>query len=599
FGVSYNTDDGTGTAGAGRIIKIENANTASPVATIINAGAGMPSASSVFINCIVTGSNDQNLIACYTNYGLDNVWVTNNGGTSWTACDGNLPNMPVRWALFNPFDDTKAIIATETGIWETDLLNGASTVWTSNTTFPNIRTDMIKYRSSDGTIIAATHGRGIWTATIPVVPGFSFTVPSPATASCPVPATMSLTLGTNSIGGFGNPITLSAISGVPAGTMVTFGTNPVTPSSSSVVTLNNTNTLAAGTYTITIQGTASGAANRTTNVTFTINAGSGPTINTHPVSQAVCDGSNVSFSVDATGTYQWQISTNNGSTWADIGGAIASTYSITGVTVSLNANQYRCVITNSCGSINSNAAVLSVNAPPPTPVITAGGPLSLCTGATVVLTSSSATGNQWYKDGGLISGEINQTYTATTAGSYTVIVTSSGCVSPTSLATVVAVSAPPATPVINWNGSQLSTGTGFASYQWYLNSIIIPMATAATHSPVFSGLYKVTITNAGGCSATSAEFNLVATAVNNLTLNGVQFSLYPNPANKVINIKVNGSNAGKVQLRMISIAGAEMMRIDNISSSASLLVSNYPAGMYYILLNGKKDKGAFKVIIKH
>ena len=33
--------------------------------------------------------------------------------------DGNLPDMPVRWALFHPDTDTKAFIAAETGVWET------------------------------------------------------------------------------------------------------------------------------------------------------------------------------------------------------------------------------------------------------------------------------------------------------------------------------------------------------------------------------------------------------------------------------------------------------------------------------------------------
>ena len=39
------------------------------------------------------------------------------------------------------------------------------------------------------------------------------------------------------------------------------------------------------------------------------------------------------------------------------------------------------------------------------------------------MSSDAATGNQWYKDGNLITGETNQTYTATTSGNYSVIVT--------------------------------------------------------------------------------------------------------------------------------------------------------------------------------
>jgi Secretion system C-terminal sorting domain/Bacterial pre-peptidase C-terminal domain/Fibronectin type III domain len=64
--------------------------------------------------------------------------------------------------MFNPGDNTKAIIATETGVWETTLLNGASTAWTPSLNFPTVRTDMLAYRSSDGTLAAATHGRGIF-----------------------------------------------------------------------------------------------------------------------------------------------------------------------------------------------------------------------------------------------------------------------------------------------------------------------------------------------------------------------------------------------------------------------------------------------------
>jgi hypothetical protein len=78
--------------------------------------------------------------------------------------------MPVRWAMFYPGDNTKAIIATETGVWQTSLINGSSTVWNPETSFPNVRTDMLQYRASDGLLAAATHGRGIFTAALAVSP---------------------------------------------------------------------------------------------------------------------------------------------------------------------------------------------------------------------------------------------------------------------------------------------------------------------------------------------------------------------------------------------------------------------------------------------
>ncbi len=159
-----------GTAG-GRVVRVDNADLASPTATNITQ-AGM-SASTV--SSIAVGTNDNNLLATFSNYGSIHIWVTTNAGTSWTNISGTgLPDIPVRWAMFYPEDNTKAILATEMGIYETDLINGASTVWVQNAGFPSVKTNMLQYRKSDGTILASTHGRGLWTSTIPLSPYIRF-----------------------------------------------------------------------------------------------------------------------------------------------------------------------------------------------------------------------------------------------------------------------------------------------------------------------------------------------------------------------------------------------------------------------------------------
>jgi hypothetical protein len=164
----------------GRVVQVDGANTIASGSAGTNISTGLPGGT---VSCINQGTDDQNLICSFSNYGLNSVWVSTNGGTSWTSLDNNnvnLPDMPVRWCMFYPGDNTKAYIATETGVWETDLINGTSTVWTANSSFPTVRTDMIKYRSSDRTIAAATHGRGLWTAVIPsvITPDLQFQDPS-------------------------------------------------------------------------------------------------------------------------------------------------------------------------------------------------------------------------------------------------------------------------------------------------------------------------------------------------------------------------------------------------------------------------------------
>ncbi|MEO8861709.1 MAG: T9SS type A sorting domain-containing protein [Ginsengibacter sp.] len=151
---------------SGKIVKVTNANLALPTSSDIS-GTGMPGST---VSCVAIGTNDNNLIATYSNYGsTKHIWATTTGGGSggWTNITGNFPDIPVRWAIFYPEDNTKAIIATEMGVYETSNINGSSTVWTQNASFPIVRTDMLKYRKADGTVAAATHGRGLWTTTIP------------------------------------------------------------------------------------------------------------------------------------------------------------------------------------------------------------------------------------------------------------------------------------------------------------------------------------------------------------------------------------------------------------------------------------------------
>lgn len=236
--------------------------------------------------------------------------------------------------------------------------------------------------------------------------GFDFNTPAPVTAACPV-GSMDITLGTISFLGFSNPITLSA-SGAPAGTNVTFiPGNSVTPGNNVTVRLNNTNSLPAGSYTITITGTATGASTRTRDLIYTIQAGSAPSITVQPQSQQACAGTNATFSVTSPAglSYQWQISTNGGGSFSAINGAVAASYTVTSVTTDLNNNQYRVIVTGQCNSVTSAAATLTILT---APAITAQPQsITLCTGSNNTF-SVAATGSnltyQWQlsTDGGTV-----------------------------------------------------------------------------------------------------------------------------------------------------------------------------------------------------
>jgi len=88
-------------------------------------------------------------------------------------------------------------------------------------------------------------------------------------------------------------------------------------------------------------------------------------ITAHPVNRNIIAGSTATFSVTATGTapitYQWQ--ENTGSSWTDIDGATANTYTTPATTVAMSGHQYQVKVTNSCGTVTSNTATLTVAEP--------------------------------------------------------------------------------------------------------------------------------------------------------------------------------------------------------------------------------------------
>jgi hypothetical protein len=93
---------------------------------------------------------------------------------------------------------------------------------------------------------------------------------------------------------------------------------------------------------------------------------------------------------------------------------------------------YTVAVTNANGCTVMDTINVTINALPPTPIITVNGTL---------LTSSNPTGNQWYKDGIIIPNATAQTYTATESGAYTVRTTNvtTGCVSMRSSSVAVVI----------------------------------------------------------------------------------------------------------------------------------------------------------------
>ena len=414
--------------------------------------------------------------------------------------------------------------------------------------------------------------------------GFDFGAVTTTTVACPAPATMAVSIPTTVTGGFSNPITLTATAGVPAGTSVTFAPNPATPGSTIIATLNNANTLAAGTYVVTVSGNATGSATKTVNITYIISTGIPPVVNSITSSAAsVCAPAPVTLTIVAsaggggggTVTYQWQMALAATPTaFTNIFGATMSTYTINPTNVTMNGNVYRCVVSSQCGgSVNSSTITLNVNGPAMLAVPVA--PQSVCTGATATF-NAIATGAglsyQWFSSTSLggpfapMAGQTNPILSIpnvqlTTPGFYQVMVTSGICPSTVmstpaalTISATAALTTQPANSTIcagsNFTFTSAATGTGI-TYQWQVANASAPTVftniagattaifTAPAAAAMTGNIYHVVVT--GSCNAVTS--NNVTLTVNTAAALG---AIAPSPQTVCNGVAATftGSSAG-------------------------------------------------------
>ncbi|MBK7560385.1 MAG: M36 family metallopeptidase [Chitinophagaceae bacterium] len=220
-----------------------------------------------------------------------------------------------------------------------------------------------------------------------------------------------------------------------------------------------------------------------------------PVITAQPQSVSLCTGNNNTFSVTATGlglTYQWQISTDGGTIYNNIGGATSSSYTVTGVTVGMNNYRYKCIVTGCPPSVTTNAAILTVSNGPTVTSQPNNSVVCEANNTSFTVGGSSGVTYQWQlsTDGGAnynnIPGATSATInlTAVTASMnnyrYRCVLTSAGCAVPAvsnaailTVNSIPAITAQPSNTTLcvgaNNTFSVTATGTGIL-YQWQLST---------------------------------------------------------------------------------------------------------------------------------
>ena len=283
--------------------------------------------------------------------------------------------------------------------------------------------------------------------------------------------------------------------------------------------------------------------------------------------QQICLGNSVVLAGGGASTYSWTNGVVNAQAFTPSVGTI--TYTVTGTDV------------NNC--INTDQVVVIVNG---LPTVLAGNDQQICLGNSVVLTGAGALTFSW--DNGIVD---NQSFTPS-VGTLTYTVTGTdvnSCVNSDQV--VITVNALPSIPSITASSTVLTSSTA-TSYQWFSGSNIVTGETAQTYSPGQTGTYSVEITDANGCSNTSADFNFTLSGLISLNKTGI-IEVSPNPSSGKFSI--NFGNSDVHSMKVFNAAGSIIFNSSILVSEIDL--SNHPKGVYFLKIESNEKVFVKKLIV--
>jgi trimeric autotransporter adhesin len=571
---------GGGAKGQGLVFKITQFFSGSPVVQRINTNQVM----GIDSHCIAVGQNDDELLVTIDGFTTaETLWYTNNGGQTWTGLKkpngGNvttsgLPkNYSALTATFNPVDYKQVLLGSWDGVWSCDDITTPNLQWTySSNGLGAVETRDIDIRPSDGRVVAATFGRGIFSAEL---------LPS----SAPVAG-----FTANQVSGC-VPLTVqfnNASTGTITGYNWSFPGG--TPSSSTVV--NPTVTYSApGLYDAELMVTGPGGTNILTQSQF-IQVGAYPTAGfTYTI-----NGNMVSFTGNMTHAVGilWNFGDGNTSTAANP----VHTYTQGGsYTVSVQ-------VSNNCGQAFYSAQVV-IQTVLPVANFTVSAP-SGCTPLTVMYTSTSsnAASHSWSFPGGSPSVSFlpNPTVIYYGPGTYNAALTVyNGANSDTKLITGAVVVSPAvgsnftysiSGPTVTFNNLS-SNATGYA---WnFGDGSIGSNAANPTYTYAMSGTYTVTLVAGNSCGSTPFSQTITISSLSGTggeLPSGMSVKMYPNPSQGQFTLEIANAPTKQWKVHIFNGLGQKVLDSDeNIADTQyvkDFTISNAIPGLYRLqLINGQ------------
>lgn len=520
---------------AGKIYVTDDAWATTPVFTDKSSGINAGYISD--INALRGGDT---LAITLSNYNLRNIYISLDGGTTWTQKEGNLPDIPVWSILLNPNKTGEAIIGTEAGIYGTDNIFAASPVWTAYTTgigFVKMRN--LRYRASDKMIMAVTHGRGVFTSD-----AWSKNLPIPAfgTSKRDVCANQSVTFTDSTL----NDPTEWSWAITPRNILYLSGTDST--KKNPVVQFTK-----GGTYQVKLTATNSIGSNfitKTNWITVTDTVPFTATVNMSRSGLCVGDTFTLSVSVPAAlqgsiTSYSWRRNTTNTVT--------TSSYNL----VPAKNDSFSVLLSSNKKCVSPATFLTAVVKPTVNDIVNASAKISGgtgCTGRPLILTVTGTNmgGNpnwNWYKNGSPESGNLSTLNIPTPANGdkYWAMVNVAGpCVRPANVITsdtaTIILNSTPATPQVSRNFDTLfAQNLGAGTYQWFKAGVLA--GNGRVFRATSNGNYRCVYTENGCASDTSQT--LIFNSLKLQDLGSLQV-LFPNPAASFVMLPAESSVNGTV-----------------------------------------------------
>lgn len=241
--------------GTGQLLKTTNATSAAPAWTELDNNAAANPLPNRYITRIYAVPSTPNVVyVALGGFAYDNLWVSYTGGNSFFSASGSgiysLPPAPIRAIVSHPQDAWRLYAGTDVGVFESE--DGGSSWYPVAAGPADVMIDELRFVLGTNTLLAATHGRGLWTVDVTLLTAPPTNLTALASGTGPVNLTWT---GVDGATGY------EILRGVD-------GAAPTPYATSGTTSYSDANVLAGKSYLYTVRALSSGGSSPESNLDF-------------------------------------------------------------------------------------------------------------------------------------------------------------------------------------------------------------------------------------------------------------------------------------------------------------------------------------------